>query len=78
MSSVLYRLLLFSLCRMSWIPGLVKGLPVMDLYPLAFNSSTTLTYVRLGIGDNFSRFAVIMKNYRKTSHSVYDLKYHFI
>ena len=29
-------------------------------------------------GDNFSRLAVIMKNYRKTSHSIYDLKYHFV
>jgi len=30
------------------------------------------------LGDYFSRLAVIMKNYRKTSHSVYDLKYHFV
>ena len=30
------------------------------------------------LGDYFSRLAVTMKNYRKTSHSVYDLKYHFV
>jgi len=30
------------------------------------------------LGDCFSRLAVTMKNYRKTSHSVYDLKYHFV
>ena len=30
------------------------------------------------LGDYFSRLAVIMENYRKTSHSVYDLKYHFV
>ena len=30
------------------------------------------------LGDDFSRLAVTMQNYRKTSHSVYDLKYHFV
>ena len=30
------------------------------------------------LGDCFSRLVVTMKNYRKTSHSVYDLKYHFV
>ena len=30
------------------------------------------------LGDDFSRLSVTMQNYRKTSHSVYDLKYHFV
>ena len=30
------------------------------------------------LGDDFSRLAVVMQNYRKTSHFVYDLKYHFV
>ena len=30
------------------------------------------------LGDDFSRLAVVMQNYPKTSHSVYDLKYHFV